>query len=61
MVKKELKLESLYFSNLFSESFHVSNYMNSVKASNISLIYLRFTPSGCKDIGITKFKFITKT
>jgi len=29
--------------------------MNSVRLNNICLKYLRFTPLGCKDIGIKKF------
>ena len=33
--------------------------MNSVILS--SLIYHRFTPSGCKDVGIIIFDFVTKT
>ena len=35
--------------------------MISVKSNNISLKYQRFTPSGCKDIRIRKFKFVAKT
>ena len=31
---------------------------NSVGSNNLSL---KFTPSGCKDIEITKFKFVVKT
>ena len=34
---------------------------NSVGSNNLSLKYQRFTPSGCKDIEITKFKFVVKT
>ena len=26
-----------------------------------SLKYERFTPSGCKDVGIRQFEFVTKT
>ena len=33
----------------------ISNY------DNLSLKYQRFTPSGCNDIGITKFEFVTKS
>ena len=32
----------------------------SVRSNNLSLKYQRFTPSGSKDIGIQKFKFVTK-
>ena len=35
--------------------------MNSVRSNNLSLKYQRFTPSGCKDIGIIKFEFVAKT
>ena len=30
--------------------------MNSVESNNLSLKQQRFTPSGCKDIWITKFE-----
>ena len=30
-------------------------------SNNLSLKYQRLTPSGCKDIGISKFGFVTKT
>ena len=33
--------------------------MNYVRLSNLSLKYLKFTPSGCKDIGMSKFEFVT--
>ena len=35
--------------------------MNSVRSNSLSLKYHRFTPSGCKDIGITNFKFVART
>jgi len=35
--------------------------MNSVVSNNLSLKYQRFTPSGSKDIEITKFDFVVKT
>ena len=35
--------------------------MNFVTSNNPGLIYLEFTPSGYEDIGIIKFKFLTKT
>ena len=34
--------------------------MNSVSMNNLSFKYQRFTPSGCKNIGIRKFEFATK-
>ena len=34
--------------------------MNSVASSNQILKYQRFTPSGCKDIGIRTFEILTK-
>ena len=33
----------------------------SVRLNNLSLKYLRITPSGCKNIGMGKFKFVAKT
>ena len=35
--------------------------MNSVRSNNLNLKYLRFTLSGSKDIGNTKFEFVSKT
>ena len=35
--------------------------MNSVKSNNLTLKYKRFTPSGCKDIGIIISEFVVKT
>ena len=35
--------------------------MNYVRSSNPSLKYQRFTPSGCRDIGIRKFGIVAKT
>ena len=35
--------------------------MNSVRWKNLSLKYQRFTPSGGKNIGISKSEFVTKT
>ena len=35
--------------------------MNFVKENNQSLKYQRFTQSGRKDIGLTKFEFVAKT
>ena len=35
--------------------------MNSVRSNNPSLKYKRFTLSGCKDIRIGKFEFVTET
>ena len=34
---------------------------NSVISNSLSLKYQRFTPSGCKDIGVRKYKFVAKT
>ena len=33
--------------------------MNSVISNNLSLKYQGFTPSGCWDIGVRKFEFLT--
>ena len=35
--------------------------MHSVRSTHLSLKYLMFTPSGCKDIKIRKFEFAAKT
>ena len=35
--------------------------INSARSNSLSLKYQRFTPSGCKDIGVRKFKFAAKT
>ena len=35
--------------------------LKSVRKIVVSLKYKRFTPSGCKDIGIRKFKFVADT
>ena len=34
--------------------------MNCAKSSSLCLKYQRFTPSGCKDIGIRTFEFVAK-
>ena len=34
--------------------------MNSYRSTNLSLKYQRFAESGCKDIGIQRFEFVTK-
>ena len=35
--------------------------MYTVRLNSISLKYHRFTPSGCKDIGLRKFEFVATT
>jgi len=35
--------------------------MNYVRPINLDLKYQRFTPSGCKGIGIRKFEFLANT
>ena len=35
--------------------------INSGRSNSLSLKYQRFKPSGCKDIGVNKFKFVAKT
>ena len=35
--------------------------MNPDRSYNLSLKYQRFTPSGCKGIGIRKFRFVAIT
>ena len=40
---------------------HLRYFRYSIKSNNLSLKYRKFTPSGCKDIGIRKFEFMPKT
>ena len=35
--------------------------MNTVRPNNLSLKYQKFTPSGCKDLGNSKFEFVAQT
>ena len=35
--------------------------MSPDRSNNLNLKYQRFTPSGCKDIGIRKFEFLAQT
>ena len=64
---KELSFcHKLYFSNLYIFVTHcckplIFQTMNSVRPNNPSLKYQGFTSSDCKDIGIRKFEFVTKT
>ena len=34
---------------------------NSVRSNNLGSKYQKFTPSGCRDLGIRKLKFVAKT
>ena len=57
---------NLWFSNpnIFATQCRIPKIfptMNSVKSNKLSLKYKRFTPSGCKDIGIIKSEFAVKT
>jgi len=61
---------SFYGKNRFSDLYIVLTQcrrpsifqtMYSVISNNLSLKYQRFKPSGCRDIEIRKFKFVTKT
>ena len=54
----------------FSNSYNLANRfprplifqtINSGSPNSLSLKYQRFTPSGCKDIGVRKCKFVAKT
>ena len=38
-------------------TIYIFQTINSVRANNLSLKYERFTPAGCKDIGIRKVEF----
>ena len=54
----------------FSNSYNLANRfprplifqtINSGSPNSLSLKYQRFTPSGCKDIGVRKCKFVAET
>ena len=47
----EMKSEG-FFGRLVGEN------VNSARSNNLVLKYQRFTPSGCKDIYISKFEFV---
>ena len=47
--------------NILATRCRIFQTMNSVRSSILILKYHQFTPSGCKDIGIRKFEFMTKT
>ena len=56
----------LWFSNFYIYSTQcrrsfIFQAINSARAYNLTLKYLRFTPSGSKDIGLGKFEFVAKT
>ena len=58
--------QTLIFYNLFIFATQCSRPLifqtiNSARAYNLSLKYLRFTPSGSIDIGIGKLEFVAKT
>jgi len=51
-------------SNIFATRIcrpQIFQTMNSVQSNILSLKYLMFTSSGCKDMGIIKFEFVAKT
>ena len=50
---------SLYICNLMSQTLDISSF-ESVGSNHLILKHLRFTPSGCKDIKIRKYKFVAK-
>ena len=67
MFPKEL---SFYHKLRFPNSFNLATLfsrplifqtINSGRSNSQSLKYQRFTPSGCKDIGIRKCKFVAIT
>jgi len=63
-MKKSSLCHKLWFSNLCNMMSHIidiSNYVYSDGSNNQSLKYLLFTPSGCKEKGISNFEFVTKT
>ena len=64
--QKELSLYHKFrFSDLYIFAIQyrrpfIFQTMNYIGPINLSLKYQRFTPSGCKDIEIRKFEFVTK-
>ena len=66
MIKELSFCNKLWFSNFNIVATQcrrplIFQTMNSVRLSNVSLKYQRFTSSGCKDIGVTKTEFVAKT
>ena len=65
--RKELSFcHKLKFSNSYNLATRflrplICQTNNSVISNSLSLKYQRFTPSGCKDIGVRKYKFVAKT
>ena len=63
---KELSFcHKLWFSNSYNLATHslrplIFQTINSLRSNSLSLKYQRFTPSGCKDIGVRKCKFVAK-
>ena len=61
---KELSFcHKLRFSNSYNLATHflkllIFQTINSGRSNSLSLKYQRFTPSGWKDIGVRKFKFV---
>ena len=67
LIRKELSFcHKLRFSNSCNFATHfprplIFQTINSGRSNSLSLKYQRFTPSGCKDIGVRKCKFVAKT
>ena len=65
--EKELSFcHKLRFANSYSLEIRfprplIFQPINSGRSNSLSLKYQRSTPSGCKDIGVRKFKFVAKT
>jgi len=53
-------LPAYMFANSMSETLEFQT-MNHFRSNNNSLKYLRFTPSGCRDIAIVKSESVAKT
>ena len=49
---------SLYLWSQMTLTLDISNYSDVYWSKNMSLKYQRFSPSGCKDIGITNLDFV---
>ena len=55
------KLRFSNSNNLATRFPFIFQTINSGRSNSLSLKYQRLTPSGCKDIGVRKFKFVAKT
>ena len=58
---KSIRFSNPYIFATQCRRSYVFQTINSLRLNNLSLKYQMFMPSGCKDIQIKKFEFVTKT